>query len=88
MTVLLSLKGGKQPALVGVHQAHDQVDLLVEGLIGVIGHASADRANTVIGMERGFHNVIIRKSILLLRSFEPLLQTLTYQTLGINRQRT
>ena len=50
MPQLLGLKSGEQPALAGVHQAHDQVDLLVEGFIRVFNLACAERAKAVIGM--------------------------------------
>jgi len=59
MPQLLSLKSSEQPALVGVHLAHDQVDLLVEGLIGVVELVSTDRANTVVGMKRCSHCFIL-----------------------------
>jgi hypothetical protein len=50
MPELLSLKGSEQPALAGIHQAHDQVYLMVEGFIRVFEHALTDRTDTVIGV--------------------------------------
>ena len=57
MPELLRLKSSEQPALTGVHQAHDLVYLLVEGFVWVIRLSATDRADTVIGVERGFHKI-------------------------------
>jgi len=54
MAHLLRLEGGKQAALARVHQAHQQVDLLVQHLLGVGGLAAADRAGAVGGVKAAF----------------------------------
>jgi len=59
MPQLLSLKSSEQPALVGVHQAHDQVDLLVEGFIWMLEGASTYRADTMVGMKSCFHHIFL-----------------------------
>jgi hypothetical protein len=41
----------------GVHQAHDQVDLLVEGLIRMLERAFTYRADTMVGMKSCFHHI-------------------------------
>jgi hypothetical protein len=57
MPQLLSLESSEQSTLVGVHQAHDQVDLLVKGLIRMLKGASTYRADTMVGMKSCFHHI-------------------------------
>ena len=89
MPQLLSLECSEQPALLGVHQAHDQVDLLVEGLFGMVGQASTDRANTVVGVKSGFHRITLfpEQSSFFIIHNAPM-HEFSYQTPGIKRQRT
>ena len=64
MAQLLGLEGSEQPALAGVHQAQQQVDLFVQHLLRVGRLAAADGAGAVIGSQASgaqvaFHGVLL-----------------------------
>jgi hypothetical protein len=69
MSHLLGLKRSKKPPLPGIHQAHQQVDLLVQYLLWVFGGTTADRAGAVYCVQVIVHDAFL---VFLIKSMDPL----------------